>query len=419
MSALLPRRAGTRALTTAPTRLHARDLLAEALTGLVQRPGRSTLTMLGTVLGVWAFVAVLGLTSTATGQITKSFSLLEETTVTVTDASPGSTSATSFPADTDARLKRLNGVVSGGLWWTVPVRDRIISPRPDVTSADAEAQGSGIGVYAASPGALRAMRPTLSTGTLYGTFHQSRGERVCLLGISAARLLGISRLDGSPAVFVDGTSYSVVGIVADTERLPQTLLGVVIPTTTALRAYGAPTDAPAQALIQTRPGAAQLVARQAPLALRPDQPDLMKATPPPDPHGLRDQVNTDLSGLFLVLAVICLVVGAFGIANTTLVAVLERRAEIGLRRALGARPRHITAQFLTESTALGTLGGLIGTCLGVGTVLGTALARDWTAVLQPAAVLPAPLVGTVTGLLAGLYPALRAARTEPLTALRR
>ncbi|PPS77440.1 ABC transporter [Streptomyces sp. 46] len=415
----MPRRAGTRALTTAPTRLHARDLLAEALTGLVQRPGRSTLTMLGTVLGVWAFVAVLGLTSTATGQITKSFSLLEETTVTVTDASPGSTSATSFPADTDARLKRLNGVVSGGLWWTVPVRDRIISPRPDVTSADAEAQGSGIGVYAASPGALRAMRPTLSTGTLYGTFHQSRGERVCLLGISAARLLGISRLDGSPAVFVDGTSYSVVGIVADTERLPQTLLGVVIPTTTALRAYGAPTDAPAQALIQTRPGAAQLVARQAPLALRPDQPDLMKATPPPDPHGLRDQVNTDLSGLFLVLAVICLVVGAFGIANTTLVAVLERRAEIGLRRALGARPRHITAQFLTESTALGTLGGLIGTCLGVGTVLGTALARDWTAVLQPAAVLPAPLVGTVTGLLAGLYPALRAARTEPLTALRR
>jgi putative ABC transport system permease protein len=263
------------------------------------------------------------------------------------------------------------------------------------------------------------MQPVLASGTLYNTFHQARKERVCLLGLSAARQLGISRLDGSPVVFIDGTSYSVVGIVADTKRLPQTLLGLVIPTTTALQEYGAPSDSPAQALIWTRPGAAQLVARQAPLALRPDRPDLLKATPPPDPHSLRDQVGADLSGLFLGLAVICLVVGAFGIANTTLVAVLERTPEIGLRRALGARPRHITAQFLTESTALGTLGGLVGTCLGVATVLCTAVVRDWTAVLQPAAVLPAPLVGAVTGLLAGLYPALRAARIEPLAALRR
>ncbi|MGW1209646.1 ABC transporter permease [Streptomyces sp. NPDC002499] len=418
MSVLLPGRARTPA-PAAPTRLHVRDLLAEALTGLVQRPGRSTLTMLGTVLGVWAFVAVLGLTSTATGQIGKSFSLLAETTVTVDDAASGSGPATSFPADADARLRRLNGVVAGGVWWAVPVRSPVVSARPDVTSAGAGTDGDGIGVYAASPGALDAMRPALATGTLYDAFHQSRGERVCLLGVSAARLLGISRLDGAPAVFVDGLSYTVVGIVSDTERLPQTLLGVVIPSTTALREYGPPVDTAAQALIRTRPGAARLVARQAPLALRPDRPELLKATPPPDPHSLRDQVGTDLSGLFLGLAVICLVVGAFGIANTTLVAVLERTAEIGLRRALGARPRHITAQFLSESTVLGTLGGLVGTCLGVATVLGTAVLRDWTAVLQPAAVLPAPLVGTVTGLLAGLYPALRAARIEPLAALRR
>ena len=112
-------------------------------------------------------------------------------------------------------------------------------------------------------------------------------------------------------------------------------------------------------------------------------------------------------------------IGAVGIANTTLVAVLERTGEIGLRRALGPRPRHITAQFLTESAALGALGGLVGTSLGVPTVVGTALARHWTAVLEPYAVLPAPLIGMFTGFAAGLYPALRAARTEPLEALRR
>jgi len=98
--------------------------------------------------------------------------------------------------------------------------------------------------------------------------------------------------------------------------------------------------------------------------------------------------------------------------------VLERTEEIGLRRALGARPRHIAGQFLAESAALGTVGGLIGTSVGVAVVVLSATAKDWTAVLNPAYTLPAPLIGTVVGLLAGAYPALRAARTSPLAALR-
>ncbi|WUR90978.1 ABC transporter permease [Streptomyces sp. NBC_01262] len=410
------------------TRLTLRDLFAEALAGLVQRPGRSVLTMLGTVLGVGAFVAVLGLTSTATGQIGKSFSLLQDTTVTVDDlggASTGDGTGTGrarmdFPPDTDARLARLNGVADGGVWWTVPLRNPVISPRADVTVEPGNGSGGGdLALFAASPGALRAMQPTLATGRLYNDFHQRRGEHVCLLGSSAARLLGITRVDNRPAVFVNGTAYTVVGLLSDVQRLPQTLLGMVIPSSTALNTYGAPADSPAQAVIRTRPGAARLIARQAATALRPDRPELLKAVPPPDPHALRDQVSTDLSGLFLVLAAICLVVGAVGIANTTLVAVLERTGEIGLRRALGARPRHITAQFLTESTALGALGGLIGTSVGVAVVVATALARHWTAVLEPYAVLPAPLIGALVGFAAGLYPALRAARIEPLDALRR
>ncbi|MFC1431417.1 ABC transporter permease [Streptacidiphilus sp. N1-3] len=420
MSTTALRRQGKRPV--AATRLHTRDMFSEALAGLVQRPARSVLTMLGTILGVGAFVAVLGLTSTATGQIGKSFSLLQETTVTVTDAGASQADATTpapmdFPADTDARLQRLNGVAAAGVWWTAPLRNPVISPRPTLTTVNAA--GSTVTILAMSPGALTAMQPTLTTGVLFNAFHQNHGEHVCLLGAGAARILGITRIDNQPAVFVNGTAFTVLGIIGDTKSLPQSLLAMIIPSNTALNLYGPPADDPAQALIHTQLGAAQLIAHQAPLALRPDNPTLLQATPPPNPHDLRDAVGEDLSGLFLILAAICLVIGAVGIANTTLVAVLERTGEIGLRRALGARPRHIATQFLTESTALGALGGLIGTSLGVATVLATAVAQHWTAVLQPYAVLPAPLIGALIGLVAGLYPALRAARIEPLDALRR
>jgi putative ABC transport system permease protein len=172
-------------------------------------------------------------------------------------------------------------------------------------------------------------------------------------------------------------------------------------------------------LIETRLGAAPVIARQAPVALRPDQPALLQVVPPPDAHQLGDTVTGNLNSLILLLAGITLLIGAAGIANTTLVAVMERTPEIGLRRSLGAMPRHIAGQFLAESGILGTIGGLIGAALAIIVTLIVALTHHWTAVLNPLATLPAPLIGTVTGLAAGVYPALRAARVEPLEALRR
>jgi putative ABC transport system permease protein len=404
----------------------ARDLLAEASAGVLQRPARSILTTLGTVLGVGAFVAVLGLTSTAAAQISGHFDALKQTTVTVTDVGDGrerdksDPAPVNFPADADQRVTALNGSVAAGVYWSVRLSKPVIGASVTV-SERSTANAGDLPVYAASAGLFGVMHPTVMAGRLFDDFHDQRGERVAVLGAAAAARLGISQLSAQPAVFINGVAFTVVGIIDDVQRLPEMLLGIILPRGTAERLYPPPdpTISPAQMVIQTRLGAPQLIAGQVAMALRPDLPALLQATPPADPHELSDNVSGELTGLFLTLAAICLVIGAVGITNTTLVAVLERVDEIGLRRSLGARPRHVAAQFLTESTALGTLGGLTGTALGVAVVVTVAVAKNWTAVLDPVTVLPAPLIGSVVGMLAGLYPALRAATIEPVEALRR
>jgi macrolide transport system ATP-binding/permease protein len=133
---------------------------------------------------------------------------------------------------------------------------------------------------------------------------------------------------------------------------------------------------------------------------------------------VRDAVQSDLNVMFLLLGGLSLVVGAIGIGNITLVSVIERTSEIGLRRAIGATRWHIANQFLLESTTLGIVGGILGASLGILIVIAVSAYQVWTPVLDPAAPFMAPLVGGVIGLVSGTYPAVRAARLEPVEAFR-
>jgi macrolide transport system ATP-binding/permease protein len=175
---------------------------------------------------------------------------------------------------------------------------------------------------------------------------------------------------------------------------------------------------PEKVIVETRIGATSLIAQQAPLALRPDDPAALKIEFLPEPQRVRDAVQTDLNILFLLLGGLSLVVGAIGIGNITLVSVLERTGEIGLRRAIGATRGHIAAHFLLESTSLGIIGGIIGSCLGILVVMAVSAYQVWTPVLDPLAPILAPLVGGLIGLVSGAYPAMRAAYLEPVEAFR-
>lgn len=398
-------------------RLPVRDLLREAGAGLMARPARVALTVLGTVIGVGALVATLGLSKTAGNQIVGRFSEVAATDVVVSPvpgAVGGDAAREAIPWDAEARLRRLNGVAAAGTLSDVDVRGALVRSVPiNDPLSQTEVQ---LPVKAASPGLWRAVRATMATGRLPDDGHSARADRVVVLGRNAAARLGIRSVDQQPAIFIGDRLYQVAGLIRSVERQPALLGSLTIPDGTARREFGL--QAPASVQIETDIGAVELVVRQAPRALSPADPQLLRVAAPPDPETLRAGVENDLNALFLLLGGVSLLVGALGIANVTLVSVLERVGEIGLRRALGAARRHIAAQFLVESTVMGLLGGVVGASLGTLVVVAVSASRTWTPVLDPWMPLAAPLAGALIGLLSGTYPSLRAAAMEPVEALR-
>lgn len=392
------------------------DAAADTVTSMLARPARTALTALGTVLGIASLLATVGIADTAGNRIVARFDALSATEVTVEAVRTDQRDEPSrIPWHVEERLDNLNGVVNSGAYAIVADAG---TTRTVPLLGSTEVEERDIDVVAATPGIFDAVLTEIARGRTFGPIHQQRRDAVAVLGPGAARRLGISRPDTSPSIFVGDTRLTVIGIIANNGiyNEPALLDAIIVPDTWANDRYGQ--IDPSQVIIRTSPGAAQLIARQAPIALNPNEPSALLARRAAEPVRVREEVQQDLNGLLILLGLIALVVGGLGIANVTLVSVLERTGEIGLRGALGGRRTSIAGQFLAESALLGLIAGIIGASVGTLIVTTVAAVREWTPVLSTWLPLSAPALGALVGILAGAYPAWRAASIDPATALR-
>lgn len=388
-----------------------RRIAQQSFWSISRRLLRSLLTAVGVSLGIAVFLATVGLASTASAQVNATFDELRITRLVVQDTRQLPNEPL-FDVSIDEEVEELDGVVAGGALYSVGSGVTV------QRNARAGTAPQPMGLVAATPGGLRAAEVDLSGGRLYGEATRASGLPAAVLGPRAADRLGMSEFHPGMAIDVAGVPVTIVGIL-DSYGSESLLGAAVIVDPATLSTLGMQPTKEKTALVRTRLGAAQSVARALPAAIRPTDPGAVGVVLPPEPESLRADIQGSLNGLALGAAALSLLIGGIGIMNAMLMSVNQRSGEIGLRRALGARPRHIVEQIVIEGALLGVLGGLLGTFVGLGSLIGIAAINSWTPVLAAGLWMVAPLAGLTIGAVAGIYPAMRAAALTPASALRR
>lgn len=394
------------------SKLRAVDTIAESWIEVTRHPGRAILTALGVALGGAAIVATLTLVATIRFQVSDDFDARLATQVELRSAHTGTDDL--FPPSKSAlgRVAGLDGVEGvAAISETFDVQSVAPNQIDDPSSIPTVAAVFGI-----NPSGLEALEAIVS-GPGLSTWHDERSERVLILSRKTARGIGVADIEVGDRLFVGGLGFTVVGIVEESPRLSVLANGLVMPLTTA-KLFPLD-DERSRLIVVTAPGAAAQIAKVLPLAFDPPKPSAWVAYAPVDDDTLRRAVDDRLQTLALGLGAIVLVLGVVSIANATLTSVLQRIHEIGLRRALGARPKHIAAHILLDAATVGTIGGFVGATLGLTATLIVTSTQSWIPVVDPRIPMAVVVGGLLAGVLAGIYPARVGSRLEPTDALRR
>ena len=397
----------------APRRLRLADLGRLASIGLRTRKLRAALSALGIAIGVAAIVAVLGLSSSAQAGLLAEIDQLGTNLLTVANGQTLGGDSAELPVAAPGMISRIGPVTAvqytGGVRGVNVYRTPLI---PGINTNALSVQATSLDLPAA-----------VGTSVAHGRFLNpaTAREPVAVLGAAAAGRLGIDRLYPGERIWVGQTPtigqwFYPAGILHPAILTPEIDTAVLIgfpAAQTYLGFAGHPSE------IYLRAATDQVNAVHAMLAAtaNPENPNQVTVSQPSDALVARAQAKAALNGLFLGLGAVSLLVGAVGVANTMIISVLERRSEIGLRRALGATKSHIRLQFLAEAMLLATLGGAAGLATGAAATAIYAHTKHWSTVIPTLAWAGGLAAALLIGALAGLLPALRAARMSPTQAL--
>ena len=388
--------------------LSPRDVLRLGGHGLRARPLRVVLSALGIAIGIAAMASVVGISTSSRARLDRQLDALGTNLLT---AGPGSTlfgDPAKLPEDAVAMVGRIGAVES------VSAIGSVGDARVYRSDSTPVAQSGGIGTYAALINLPETAGATVGAGTWLND--ATARYPAVVVGARAADRLGIGEPGPERQIWLGGRWFTVIGILDPVPLAPELDMGALIGWPAAqhyLGFDGRPTT------IYTRIHPNQVEAVRALLArtANPAQPNEVDVSRPSDALAARAAVDVAFTGLLLGIGAVALLVGGIGVANTMVISVLERRAEIGLRRALGATSGQIRIQFLAESLLLSTLGTGAGLLLGSGVTAVYASVRGWPTVMPAWFVGGAVATALLIGALAGLYPAVRAARLAPTEAL--
>lgn len=393
----------------APSRMTPADTVRAAGIGLRTRRLRSILSALGIMIGIGAMVAVLGLSESSKSDLLSQLDRLGTNMLQVQAGSGIGLGSGTLPEESSAMVSRIGPVETVASVGDVP------SAKVYKNDLVPSGQSGGLSVLMADTNLLATLQGSMAHGVYLD--EASPDYPVTVLGAVAAERLGIQSLDTPTRVWLGDEWFTVVGIMDGLELSPD-LDRAVLVTTNAAEVYLQEDLVPTTIYVRTDPASVDSVRGVMAATVNPENPDQVEVTRPSDALEAREAAESALTNLFLGLGAVALLVGGVGIANVMVISVLERRGEIGLRRALGATKWHISIQFLGESLLLASIGGLGGVLLGAAVTAGYATIQGWGVLIPTVAIVGGMVAALLIGAVAGLYPAMRAARVSPTEALR-